>query len=235
MLRRLLLLDLLLVAVLVAGSLKIRAGWLEFRAAHRVESVQPAAEPAISLPAMRAAAPGGENWTEIVARNPFSFDRNDVAILAPPPPSPAAAAAAAKPVLPKPFLFGTFGIGKTWQATLASGQPGNRKSKVMAIGESIDGWQLVEIHNGSVVVLNGAVRETLSMDATVSVQRDATRTLVEEAQPIVVQQQTPKPSAETPAPAPALGANPANPSAPPGEAKGHYVETPFGRRFILDP
>jgi hypothetical protein len=233
MLRRLLLLNVLLVAVLIAGGLKIRRSWLEFQAAHRVESVQPEAEPARALPAMHASAPAGENWTEIVAKNPFSFDRNDIAILAPPPPPPAAAVAA-KPIAPKPFLFGTFGIGKTWQATLASGQQGNRKSKVMAIGESIDGWQLVEIHNGSVVVLNGAVRETLSMDATVSVSRDATRTLVEDAQPIVVQQQTPKPSTETTIAAPGPSANPAT-NTRPGEQKCHDVETPFGRRCIIDP
>src|SRR5262245_43266725 len=104
MLRRLILLDLLLIALFVAGVLHFRRNWLEFEVGHRVGTIQ--AEPEIqrSVPAANAAAVAVSDWTDIVAKNPFSFDRNDIAIVAP------KEAAQAAPRAPKPFLFGTMGI-----------------------------------------------------------------------------------------------------------------------------
>jgi len=103
--RRLLVLDLVLALGLVAGILQLRQTWLEFESGHRVESVKPEPEPARTLPPTGGLVSASEDWTEISVKNPFSFDRNDVAIVAPKPQN-----VAATPAEPKPVLFGTMSL-----------------------------------------------------------------------------------------------------------------------------
>jgi hypothetical protein len=230
--RRLLILDVALVGVLVGGGIKFRRNWLEFEDKHRVESVQAEPETPRTITATGAAAAGVGDWTEIVSKNPFSFDRNDIAIVAPPPPPPTPAPEAPR-AGPKPVLFGTFGIGQDWQAMLASGQPGNRKSRPMKIGESIDNWQILEIRKDSVVVASGALRETIPIDTGVQT-RVAERTAIATPAPIQPPPAAPQPGSPTASATPPAKSVPScvpdeNPS-----GKGHILETPFGKKCIED-
>ena len=180
------------------------------------------------MPAVGGARAAVGDWTEIVTKNPFSFDRNDIAIVAPSrPPAPPQE----PPRAPKPVLFGTFGIGDNWQATLASGQAGNRKSRPMKVGETIDGWQIVEIHQNSVVVVSGAFRETVSIDSAIQGPRVSERTVGSSVQPAP---QTSPSSAAVGSPAPVNNASPPLPPPPPGAAKGHWIDTAFGMKWIED-
>lgn len=218
MTRRLIVLDLALVSLLVAGIVKFRGDWLAFEPAHQVSAIQPKPETLPALPAAKAAAPvGAADWTEIPTRNPFSFDRNDIAILAPPPEPP-------KAVGPKPVLFGTMNLGQNWIAMLASGQPNNRNSRPVRVGEIIDGWTVVEIKDKAVVVEANSSRQTVDIDAAVLVPRDSGRTPAAAAPPppsISVGQTTPPASSGASAPAPANNSNPGTPCV-------RELKTPFG-------
>ena len=167
--RRFLLLDLVLVAILVAGILRVRSSWKEFERSHRVESIQPEAEPVRTLPGTTTSTPTPGDWTEIAVKNPFSFDRSDISIVAP---------IQATPVRPKPVLFGIMSIGKERIAFMAPGQTGARTSKPVKLGESVDSWELVEIQDKSVVVTGATgARETIVMnDPTAQVARAYERT-----------------------------------------------------------
>src|SRR5262245_29262202 len=230
MLRRLLLLDILLLILIVAGGLKVRRSWLEFESSHRVETVQ--AEPEIprQVPTTSPAAAAVGDWTEIVSKNPFSFDRNDIAILAPKETAPAV------PKGPKPLLFGTMGIGKDWTAMLASSQSGNRKPRPLKVGDTIDNWQVVDINERSVVITFGDVRETVLLND--QLPRTYDRTVVSGTAAVVpVQTQTVTTSASTTATgAPTATPPPPPPPTPtPGQGKGRYIYTPFSNNPVWVP
>ena len=230
--RRLLILDLVLAGVLVAGGEKFRRSWLEFEDTHRVEAVQAESENPRTMPATGPAAASVGDWTEIVGKNPFSFDRNDIAIVAPPPPPPAPAPAT-PPAGPKPILFGTMGIGSDWQAMLASGGAGNRKSSPKKVGEKIDGWEILEIRKDSVVVVSGTAREIIPIDTGIQ-QRVVERTQISTAPPVAppaapTVASTTQASTSTPAPAKNVVA-----CVPDEGGKGHILETPFGKKCIED-
>ena len=223
-LRRFLLLDLVLLAILVAGILRVRESWHEFELSHRVESIRPEAEPVHNvppIPAAVAATPG--DWTEIAVKNPFSFDRNDQSIVAP---------AQATPAMPKPVLFGIMSIGKERIAFMAPGQAGNRGSKSVKVGESLDSWEVVEILEKTVVV-TGATggRETIIMnDPTAQVARAYERTVPAGSAP-AMNAGTPPAAAAPPA---AATNNPPPPtagqqSASPAPAEDEWLITPFGK------
>jgi len=223
MTRRILILDLALVVLLFVGGARLRREWLAFDPAHQVSSIQPAGEKIPDLPAANAAAtPAESDWTEIPSHNPFSFDRNDIAILAPPEPP--------KPVGSKPVLFGTMNFGEDWVAMLASGQPNNRNSRPMRVGETIDGWTVVEIVDKKVIVEANANRETVLMnDPTADVPRDYTRTLAS-ATSVPVQSVSP-----APVPAPAATTAPASSTPNAGNSQSpsttpcvREMRTPFG-------
>lgn len=180
MIRRLIILDAALVLLLAFGVAKLRQDWLAFGPAHQVSAIQPQAENLPGLPASAQGGPASGDWTEIPTHNPFSFDRNDIAILAPPPEPP-------KPVGPKPVLFGTMMLGQGWTAMLASGQTNNRNSRPFRIGESVDGWTVVEIAEKSVVVEANSIRQTLSTNdwVTLQIPRDSSKTTGTAAPPVL--------------------------------------------------
>ena len=91
--RKLLLIDVVLGCVIAIGGYKLRDGWLEFQRTHQTEAVQAEAEKTRSLEAPAIAAAKATDWTDIVSKNVFSFDRNDVDIVAPKAAAPAAPAA----------------------------------------------------------------------------------------------------------------------------------------------
>src|SRR5688572_33395652 len=137
--RRIIIFDLALLVLLTFGIAKLRQDWIAFDPLHDVAAIQPLPETLPALPARGAAAdPGTGDWTEIPSRNPFSFDRTDIAILAP-------VAAAPVQVGPKPVLFGIMSLGPERIATLAPPQSASRGSIPTKVGETVAGWKVVEI------------------------------------------------------------------------------------------
>jgi len=224
MMRRLLVLNLALVAVLIAMSFRMHSAWVNFEATHQIAAIQPEPE-AVTKVASAASGNAGapEDWTEIPSRNPFSFDRNDIPILEP--------AAPPKPPGVKPILFGTIALGQEPMAMVASGQPpGNRNYRPMRIGEVIDGWTITKILDKSINIKADQIEESILMnDPSAQVPRETTRTAPAGAPPVAsTSQQPPAPSALTTSP---LAAPPA-PSAPPKGRRRILQQTPFGVREI---
>ena len=91
------------------------------------------------------ATAAAQDWNNIAAHNPFSFDRNDVTLVITPP-------AAEQPKRPKPILFGTMTLGVDHIAMLGPGDSGNRASRPVLAGEVFDGWTVLEILEKSVSV-----------------------------------------------------------------------------------
>jgi hypothetical protein len=224
MMRRLLVLDLALVAVLIAMIVRIHSAWLNFEATHQIAAIQPEPEAVAKVAAAVSGNAGApEDWTDIPSRNPFSFDRNDVPILEP--------AAPPKPPGAKPILFGTIALGQEPLAMVASGQPaGNRNYRPMRIGEVIDGWTITKILDKSINIKAEQIEDSVLMnDPSAQVPRETTRTAPAGAPVISTSQPPPAPSAlTTPS---ALPAPPAQ-SGPPKGRRRVLQQTPFGVREI---
>ena len=221
--RRLLILDLLLAAVVVAASIRLYNDWIMFEATHQPGAIQPQRDTLPTLASAGAASPAAPaDWTEIPSRNPFSFDRTDIAILEPKAP----------PVQtgPKPFLFGIISLGKDRFAMVGPGKPGNRNYLSLKTGEVIDGWTIVEIADKSIVIEANSVRESVIMnDPSAQLERDHTRTLA--SGPVA----SPAPSASTLA-APAPATTPSQPPTAQGQPRRRVIQmTPFGPREIEEP
>ena len=166
--RRLLLLDVVLVAALIYGFVRVRQSWMNFDSTHRVDAVRAEKDPVRNFPAIASLNGTVEDWTEISTKDPFSFDRNDVPIVAP---------KLASPTQPKPILFGTMAIGNDWIAMLAPGQGGNRVSQSVKVGQSVGDWQVVEIRDKSVVVSGeNGVRQTIDIAEATAQGRTYERT-----------------------------------------------------------
>jgi hypothetical protein len=225
--RSLLILNLALFAVIVAAAVRFHNDWIMFEATHQPGAIEPQREtpPTLGSTALPN-APAALDWTEIPSRNPFSFDRTDIAILEP------KAVAPPVPMGPKPFLFGTVVIGKESMAMVAPGQPaGNRNYKSMKVGDVIDGWKIVEIADKSIVVEANSVQQTIIMnDPSALVQRVDTRTLVSASAPIVT---SVGPTAVAPPPSTPTS----QPAAGQGQRRTVTQVTPFGVRQIevVDP
>ena len=220
--RRLLILNLILLALAVAASVRFYNDWLMFEATHQTAAIQPQPEalPKIaSALAANAAAPA--DWTEIPSRNPFSFDRTDIAILQP--------AAPPKPPGPKPILFGTISLGSDRLAMVAQGQPpGNRNYRSMKAGEVIDGWTISEIQDKSIVIKANSIEESVIMnDPSAQVPRDFTRTLATPAAPAAAPASQTGPFSQPPVSPPTAG---------PAPQRRRVIQiTPFGPREIEEP
>jgi hypothetical protein len=226
-LRRLIILDIALLALLVAGAMKFYQDWLAFGPTHDLAAIQPQPE---AFPPLPLTSAGGSqatsDWTEISARNPFSFDRNDIAILAPQNPEVNQG--------PRPVLFGVMSLGGPRMAMVAPGQPrGNRNYKPMQTGETIDGWTIVQVDTMSMIIESNGTRETVLMnDPTAQIPRDSTRTVSAGSAPMVIQSAAPAsssgvPSTASSAPSPANSGTPgSNPAA--SQPRTRILQTPFG-------
>lgn len=225
--RRLLILNLVLVALVSAGVVRLHNDYLMFEGTHQPGAIQPQVEslPKVaSTPAANALPPA--DWTEIPSHNLFSFDRTDIAILEPPAPE--------TPPGAKPILFGTMALGNDRMAMLASGKPGNRNYKPMKIGETIDGWTITQILDKSIVIKANSIEDFVLMnDPSAQVPRDTARTIAATAPSVISVGQPAPPPASVPAPAifqPPATSQPAN--GPPRQRRRITQQTPFGIREI---
>jgi hypothetical protein len=224
MLKRLVVLNVLLGAVLIAIAVRIHNDWVNFEATHQIAAIQPEPE---AVPKVAAAESGNtgtpEDWTAIPSHNPFSFDRNDIAILEP--------AAPPKPPGVKPILFGTISLGKEPLAMVASGQPpGNRNYRPLRIGDVIDGWTITKILDKSITIKADQIEDSVLMnDPSAQVARETTRTAA--AAPVVSTSQPPAPSVLT-VPSALTAPPPPQSSAPPRGRRRILQQTPFGVREV---
>src|ERR1051326_3182961 len=170
--RRIWILDLSLLALLVAMAVRFHNEWIMFTAMHQTGAVEPEREVFAKSPSsLPANAPPPSNWTDIPTHNPFSFDRTDVAILEPKAPPPPAIKLG-----PKPVLYGTMSIGSDVMAMVGTAKAGNQKS--MRVGEVIEGWTIISIADKSMVIKGNDLQETIVMnDPPVQIQRDHSRTV----------------------------------------------------------
>jgi hypothetical protein len=227
--RRLLVLDLVLALAFAYALTRIRRSWQEFDLNHGVQMVQAEKETIQKVPTLNLPATVSEDWTEISAKDPFSFDRNDVAIVAPKPTAPSQ---------PKPVLFGTMAIGKEWIAMLAPAQGGNRGSQPVKVGESIGEWHVVEIREKSVIVAGeNGLQQTVGLNEATAQGRSSERTSPGQAPAPVTLVSPSAPVSAQPAGTPNSPGTPVTPPAPAaGEAnKPKILLTPFGPVPRTDP
>jgi hypothetical protein len=228
--RRLLILDLIFATALVYGVVRVRQSWINFESTHRVASITAEKEPARTIPGMAALGGPVEDWTEVSTKNPFSFDRNDVPIVAPKAPGP---------TQPKPILFGTMAIGNEWIAMLAPALGANRPSQSVKVGQSVGDWQVVEIREKSVVVSgDNGVRQTIDIAEAAAQGRtyDRTGNAGGSAPPVTVVTPTTSGSAPvTPVSAVPVSPVPTGPSGPAEQPKPKILNTPFGPVIRTEP
>jgi hypothetical protein len=225
MFKRLILFNLLLLAALLAGILRLRRDAITFSAEHQASRVLPKSEKPLPKPADALSFPPKQEWNEIAIRNPFSFDRNDITLVTTPAEAP-------QPKRPKPILLGTMMIGRDRLAMLASAENSSRISRPVRIGESVDGWTLVEIQEKSAIVRWDESNETLIMDdPTAQLPRDYSKT---------GGTANPAPLVTMPAPAntsssgQTLPVAPGQQPTPNGGRKQIVVQTPFGPKIMDD-
>jgi hypothetical protein len=161
----------------------------------------------------------------VPTKNPFSFDRSDIAVVAP---------KETLPVGPKPLLFGIMSIGNESIAMLSPAQSGTRQSRAMKVGESMDNWELVEIQKDSVIMTAAGARATVILnDPAARTARELSRTgtSTTPAQSVIVNAPVDAPAQPAAA---SLPPPPPPPSSQPGQGKGHWMYTPFGNTWVPD-
>ena len=224
MTQRFFILNLVLGLVVVAAAFQFREGWEEFDATRRIEEIQPDPETDLPLSIVTPPERGSSfDWTETAALNTFSFDRSDVPIIAAVPDD--ALVQAPGTTEPKPVLFGTILLGSDHIAMLARARAESRSYRPVRVGESIDGWEVVEIQRKTVVVTANGSREILVMnDPTAGISRERSQTVSRNAasQPVIVNNTASPPTASTATQAPIA----------PGT---RVIETPFGTKVIQQP
>jgi hypothetical protein len=230
MFRRLFLLNLFLLAAGVAGVIRLRHDMSAFSASHRVDRIQPESGKPLPKPLEAATTVARQDWPDIATHNPFSFDRNDVALAITPP-------APEQPKRPKPLLYGTILIGKDLIAMLAPADAPSRFSKPVHAGETYDGWSVVEIKEKTVTVKWDQTTETLIMnDPTAQVARSSEKT--GPSTPVLPQVTNAAPISIPLAPTPVVTSSPFAPqtqTVSPTGKKQIIIHTPFGDKVMDDP
>lgn len=223
--------------LLVWGGMRLRNEWSAFGATHQAGRLQSTlARTAVRTPGegVSSTAPDTD-WTDIASRSPFSFDRNDSNL-------DLTEAVAAPVAGPRPVLLGTLDLGNGRMALM--GKPGSdgRSGSPVKVGQTFEGWQVVEIHDNAVVVTANGARESIAV-ARAPTMRSSEKTSSSATTPTANSISTP--SAATPARPAATPSGNANTNAllglgsraprpadmPPGT---HVEETPFGPKIVQD-
>jgi hypothetical protein len=228
MFRRLLFLNLVLLAFIALGAFRLRSDIQSFSAEHRIDRIQPESDKPLPKPAGQATASAKQDWADIAAHDPFSFDRNDVPIIATTP-------VAQQPKKPKPLLFGTMLLGKDFMALLAPSDGTSRSGRPVHVGETFEGWTVLEIQEKTVTVQSEQVKESLIINDPTAQQ--VVRTYEKTggtapAGPLLTV------GATAPPPAPAAPiSNPQSPAPTTASPTGNrrVVQTPFGPKIMDDP
>jgi hypothetical protein len=206
-----------LCVLLVWGGMRLRKDWNAFAENHQSSRLENAVDRVgVKAPAEATSVAATDVvWTEIASRSPFSFDRNDISLDL----TEVTAPQAPPPLGPKPILFGTLLLGNEPLALMA--RAGSRSGSPVKKGETLDGWEVVDIQHKSVVIASNGVRESLVVGRA-PVERSSERTAAPSAPP---------PLASIPAPVAAPSQTTVTPSRSvnPTEASPGGVTTVFGR------
>ena len=155
----------------------------------------------------------------IVRGNPFSVDRSGTAPAVEAPVTPAG---------PRPYLSGTIRIGEDHMALRAPSTATSRgEYRPFRVGQSVGGWEIVEIDEKSVVVASGGGRQTILMNdpsASLPRTRQAAQAAASNPGPQV---STVGAATRTPVPTPTPSA-PQAPNTSPGTPRTVPYKTPFG-------
>jgi len=230
-----------LALVLIWGGLRFRTEWGAFGATHQASNLSEATTRGDAKTPAAEASPAvpDTSWTEIASRSPFSFDRSDTNL--------EVAEAAAAPVAgPKPMLLATFLLGKERLAMMAKPGTDGRSGSRVKVGETFEGWEVVDIQDSAVVVTSNGTRESIAVGRA-PVIRSSEKTSSAQASTSSTTS-APAPSQAQPAnaamPAQTAPVNPAakpmgtGPNAlppaviPPGT---RIEQTPFGYKVVQDP
>jgi hypothetical protein len=222
-----------LCGLLVWGAMRFRSEWNAFGASHQAALLANApVRTAVKAPAEEASVAATEvAWTEIASRSPFSFDRTDVNLdLAEPVAAPVSG--------PKPVLLGTLLLGNERLALMGKAGADGRSGSRVKIGETFEGWQVVDIQDSAVIVTSNGARESISVGRA-PVMRSSEKTSAPAPAPVANSVTAPPAApASRPAAIPSgnngllgLGTRAPRPEPPPGH---RVVETPFGWKIEQD-
>jgi hypothetical protein len=222
-----------LALLLVWGGMRLRNDWEAFGASHQASSLQNApARTDVRAPGEVVSPPAPDMaWTEIASRSPFSFDRNDTNL--------EVVEAVPQPVSgPKPVLLGTLLLGKERLALMGKPGTNSRSGSPVKVGQTFEGWQVVEIQDSSVVVDSNGVKESITVGRA-AIERSSEKTSAPSQAPAAPVAAAPAATPARPAAVPSgtriLGTGPSStPPAvvPPG---ARVVETPFGYKIEQEP
>lgn len=144
--RKLLSLDLLLLALIVGAVVHLRREWLDDRARERTvlrKRIKPAPAPPMS-PMPQAGAVKAATYGEIAEKMLFSKDRNPTVVIeAPAPPPP-------KPMPPLPVFHGLLNLGDGPTAILSE-KPG-AEHRDFRPGDQVGDFKLVAVNNEEIVL-----------------------------------------------------------------------------------
>ena len=237
--RKLLALDLALIAAIGAGSWRLRLDWIALRARDvklRQSSVRPSPPPVLSVaqPPQPVAA---VRYAEIAQKMLFSKDRNpDVAVEPAKEPPP-------KPMPPLPLLYGVLNLMDS--TTVVMSEKANAQHRGVRLGEQIGEFTLLAVNRDEI---------TLEWDGQPVTKRIDEMLVREPAPAASANNTTPRASAApsaSPAPAPKADAAPgvdvgngikacqAGDSSPAGTVSGGYRKlvsaTTFGSACRWEP
>jgi len=182
--RKIVLLNVALLAALAILGWVLRSHWMEARAREQAVLSKPPRVQAV-VPPPAAVAPGPANpadYSDVVAKTLFSKDRDpNVAIVLPPPPPPKPE----EPVPPRPSYHGQMGIGKDPVAFLSLAGKNNQKG--YHAGDEVGPFKLVAFD-----------REQIKFEW----QGKTLEYKLSELKPVDAAPSTPAPAAETAPPPP---------------------------------
>jgi hypothetical protein len=160
--RQLWLLNIVLAVFALLMGDRLLSGWREDRA--RYAALEKRSAAAVAVVIQPAAASLVFAGGEIVARNPFTSDRNNDR------PQVAQAVQSA----PLPTVIGTMRLGEEYEALMSeSAQPGGEKFHRVKLGGSIGPYAVTEIRDEAVVVELGGQKTTLNVYQSARAVRQA--------------------------------------------------------------
>ena len=235
MTRLLLMINLTLGLLVIMVALDFRDSWTGFEDSHGLNSIQ--VDPndvglmtlagAIAIPDSNSVP----DWTEAAGNNPFSFDRSDVPILPEVEAAAADVSAAEIAATPRPMLYGTMLLGNDQVAMLASERDRGTGYRPVRVGESVDGWELVEVQQKAVIVALRGFRQTLEMGVPIlQSNQGRTRTVgrTGNQQPTIVGAAVPVTTGGGPTATPSAAAEGTDGAAAPTVPTQVIRQTPFG-------
>ena len=226
--RPLAVLTVILAVAVVILSARLLSEWSRFEATHSLGDPSQLEGPTSGEP-VAGQTEVIQDWGAIALFNPFSADRSDATVQVAP----------TIVTGPRPFLYGTIRLEDEHLAMMSAGSETDpARYRPVRLGESIDGWQLVEIEEKFVVVGNGDLRQTITMnDPSARLPRVQARPAPAQGAQVstVGTAPPPVPAPASQAPGARGGPFPANQPGAAAPGTTRTIRTPFGTTTIQVP